>query len=63
MNDTLSAYPPIERFDDFVTWHGLEEALKGIRDELEPKERVVIEMQTQTVRIFLISHNFFFQER
>ena len=32
----------------FVTWQGLEESLKGIRQELQPKERVVIEMANQT---------------
>ena len=32
----------------FVTWQGLEEALTGVKQELQPKERVVIEMANQT---------------
>ena len=49
LNDRLSQYPSVDSFNNYVTWTALEEALKGVREELEPKERIVIEMHTQTV--------------
>ena len=57
LNDKLSKLPNFNDLDQalapFVTWPGLEDALKGIRldfENLQPvtEERVVIELATQT---------------
>ncbi|KAJ8317818.1 hypothetical protein KUTeg_004632 [Tegillarca granosa] len=52
MNDRFSQLPTPEEFSQFVTWPGLEDALRGIRTDFEgltqPQERVVIEMSSQT---------------
>ena len=48
LNQKFSLLPTAEEFESFVSWPGLEDALKGIRKDLEPQERVVIEMTTQT---------------
>lgn len=59
MNDKFSQLPTPEEFSQFVTWPGLEDALRGIRTDFEglaqPQERVVIEMSSQTepVSIYL----------
>ena len=37
-----------DELDGYVSWAALEDALKGIRAELEPKERIVIEQGNQT---------------
>ena len=37
-----------DELEGYVSWAALEDALKGIRAELEPKERVVIEQGNQT---------------
>ena len=50
MADRLDLYPDPDALNDFVTWEGLENALKGVREELQPKENVVIEQGQQTVR-------------
>jgi archaellum component FlaC len=49
LKDKFATFPDPDTFTDFVTWQGLEDALKGVREELQPKERVVIEMSQQTV--------------
>lgn len=43
--DTL---PTPDEWSQFVTWPALEDALRGIRDSLQPAERIVIEMSSQT---------------
>ena len=40
--------PGEDEWSNFVTWESLEKALRGLRDDLTPQERVVIEMNTQT---------------
>ncbi|XP_055877936.1 uncharacterized protein C16orf96-like isoform X1 [Biomphalaria glabrata] len=56
--EKLSQVPSLEDFNEyvnqFVTWPGLEDALKGVRKEFEnlqpiPEQRVVVELGTQTV--------------
>ena len=54
LNNKFNNLPPpspLVDLDPFVTWEGLESALKGVREALEPKERVVIDMSIQTVSI------------
>ncbi|XP_052261952.1 centriolin-like isoform X3 [Dreissena polymorpha] len=50
LNEKFALLPTPEELNQFVTWPGLEDALKGIRDDLvQPQpERVVIEMSSQT---------------
>ncbi|XP_053385599.1 myosin-3-like isoform X3 [Mercenaria mercenaria] len=48
LNEKFSQLPSAEEFSTYVTWPALEDALKGIRDDLTPQERVVIEMSSQT---------------
>lgn len=48
LNEKFSQLPTPEEFSTFVTWPALEDALRGIRDDLTPQERVVIEMSSQT---------------
>ena len=49
LKDQFGQFPDPDMFKDFVTWTALEESLRGLREQLEPKERVVIEMSSQTV--------------
>ena len=44
----MSDLPSKDDLQNLVTWESLENALKGIRDDLQPQERVVIEMSSQT---------------
>ena len=47
----MKNFPTLSQLDNFVTWEALEQALKGVRQDLAPKEppeRVVIEMSIQT---------------
>lgn len=48
LGEKFSLLPTPEEWSQFVTWPGLEDALKGIREDLTPPERVVIEMSSQT---------------
>lgn len=48
LNEKFSQLPTAEEFSTFVTWPALEDALKGIREDLTPAERTVIEMSSQT---------------
>ncbi|ELT99028.1 hypothetical protein CAPTEDRAFT_227426 [Capitella teleta] len=57
MKSYIDMFPPLEAFNDYVTWATLEDSLKGLREKLaedlaysapEPVERVVIEMSSQT---------------
>ncbi|WAQ96893.1 QRIC2-like protein [Mya arenaria] len=51
LNDKFALLPTPEELSQFVTWPSLEDALKGIRDDLTPQqqqERIVIEMSSQT---------------
>lgn len=51
INDKFNLLPSPEDFAQFVTWSGLEDALNGIKkdwENLQPPERVVIEMSSQT---------------
>ncbi|KAL4240996.1 Glutamine-rich protein 2 [Mactra antiquata] len=48
LNEKFALLPTPEEISQFVTWPALEDALKGIRDDLTPQERVVIEMSSQT---------------
>lgn len=48
LQEKFATLPTPEEWTQFVTWPALEDALKGIRDDLTPPERVVIEMSSQT---------------
>ena len=48
LNEKFALLPTPDELSQFVTWPGLEDALKGIRDDFQPSERVVIEMSSQT---------------
>ncbi|XP_074647627.1 uncharacterized protein LOC141903415 isoform X2 [Tubulanus polymorphus] len=48
LNDKFTQLPGPDFYEGFVTWKGLEDALKGVREDLKPPERVVIEMSMQT---------------
>ncbi|XP_033741921.1 glutamine-rich protein 2-like isoform X5 [Pecten maximus] len=51
LNDKFGTLPTTEELSLFVTWPGLEDALKGVKrdwENLQPPERVVIEMSSQT---------------
>uniref|UniRef100_A0A0B6ZLE6 DUF4795 domain-containing protein n=1 Tax=Arion vulgaris TaxID=1028688 RepID=A0A0B6ZLE6_9EUPU len=53
INDKLSNVPNLDDLNDFVTWPGLEDALKGVRQDFESlqpisEEKVVIELGVQT---------------
>lgn len=52
LNERFGQFPGLDEFSNWVTWPGLEDALKGIKDSMEykPPERIVIEMNTQTSR-------------
>jgi len=58
MNDTFNHLPSPDAFAQFVTQAELEDTLKGSRKDLEyllqPTERVVIEMSSQTDAV--VSH-------
>ena len=60
--DKLDLYPDPDVFNNFVTWTSLEDALKGIRDAMDDiqnmEKRVVIDMSSQTVRIYIICNDF-----
>ncbi|CAG5128440.1 unnamed protein product, partial [Candidula unifasciata] len=52
-NNRLSNVPSLDDMNQFVTWPGLEDALKGVRQDFESKqttreERVVFEHGVQT---------------
>ena len=53
MNGKLSGLPSMDDISQFVRWADLEDALKGIRDQLEnidrtPQQRIVLEASSQT---------------
>lgn len=51
LNDKFGTLPTAEEISLFVTWPGLEDALNGVKrdwENLQPPERVVIEMSSQT---------------
>ncbi|CAH1793457.1 unnamed protein product [Owenia fusiformis] len=55
LNDKFSLFPDPKEFENYVTWPGLEDALKGLRTDLAPKDRVVIEMAQQTEVVKTVS--------
>ncbi|XP_021348670.1 glutamine-rich protein 2-like isoform X2 [Mizuhopecten yessoensis] len=51
LNEKFGTLPSAEELATFVTWPGLEDALKGVKrdwESLQQQERVVIEMSSQT---------------
>ena len=51
MNEKFSQLPTPEELAQFVTWPALEDALLGIKrdwENLQPQERVVVEISSQT---------------
>ncbi|XP_060066599.1 glutamine-rich protein 2-like [Ylistrum balloti] len=51
LNEKFGTLPTTEELSLFVTWPGLEDALNGVKrdwESLQPQERVVIEMSSQT---------------
>lgn len=62
MNDKFSTLPTADDYAQFVTWPLLEDALKGVRNDLEQlqvpvQERVVIETSSQTENRMVSNQN------
>lgn len=63
MNEKFSLLPTPEELAQFVTWPALEDALLGIKrdwENMQPGERVVVEISSQTDPVSVIRCTYFF---